>query len=96
MNDVQSPAPIKAHRGVMLLVFGILGILCCLIFGILAWVMGSSDLKAMAEGKMDPSGEGLTKAAKILGMIGCALAILGILWMVLFGGLAALGAMRGH
>ncbi len=96
MNDLYSTAPIKAHRGVMLLIFGILGILCCVIFGILAWVMGSTDLKAMAEGKMDPSGEGLTKAGKILGIIGCAFAILSILWVIFFGGLAALGAMRGQ
>lgn len=25
MNDFQSTAPVKAHRGVMLLIFGILG-----------------------------------------------------------------------
>ena len=96
MNDAMSAAPMKAHRGTMLLVFGILGILCCLIFAILAWVMGNSDLKAMAEGRMDPSGESLTKAGKILGIIGCVLGILSILWFVFFGGLAALGAMRGH
>jgi hypothetical protein len=96
MNDFQATVPVKAHRGVMLLIFGILGILCCVIFGILAWVMGSSDLKAMAAGQMDPSGEGLTKAGKILGIIGCAFAVLSILWVVFFGGLAALGAMRAH
>ncbi|HJW74021.1 MAG TPA: hypothetical protein VJ486_14440 [Geothrix sp.] len=94
MNDFQSAAPVKAHRGVMLLIFGILGIICCFIFAILAWVMGGNDLKAMAAGQMDPSGEGLTKAAKILGIIGCVLAVLSILWAVFFGGLAALGAMR--
>jgi hypothetical protein len=93
MNDVQS-APVKAHRGTMLLIFGILGIICCPIFGILSWVMGSSDLKAMANGAMDPSGEGLTKAGKILGMVGCALAILGMIFYAVFGGLAVLGAMR--
>jgi len=96
MNDYPSAAPVKAHRGVMLLVFGILGLLCCIIFAILAWVMGSSDLKAMAEGKMDSSGEGLTKAAKILGIIGCVFGILSLVWMVFFGGMAALGAMRGR
>ncbi len=96
MNDFQSAAPVKAHRGVMLLIFGILSIICCFIFGILAWVMGNTDLKAMADGQMDRSGEGLTKAGKILGMIGCAFAILGIIWTVFFGGLAAFGAMRGH
>jgi hypothetical protein len=96
MNDFQSAPPVKAHRGVMLLIFGILGLVCCVIFAILAWAMGSSDLKAMAAGQMDPSGESLTKAGKILGIIGCAFAILGLLWMVFFGGMAALGAMRGH
>jgi hypothetical protein len=96
MNDFQSAPPVKAHRGVMLLIFGILGLVCCFIFGILAWVMGSSDLKAMAAGQMDPTGEGLTKAGKILGIIGCVLSLLWLFWMVFFGGMAALGAMRGR
>lgn len=96
MNDFQSQAPVKAHRGTMLLIFGILGIVCCIIFAILAWVMGSSDLKAMAEGKMDPSGEGLTKAGKILGMVGVALGVLSILWVVFFGGIAMLSALGAH
>lgn len=96
MNDFQNTAPVKAHRGTMLLIFGILGIICCFVFAILAWVMGGSDLKAMAAGQMDPSGEGMTKAAKILGIIGCVLAILSLFWVVLGGGLAVLGAMRAH
>ena len=96
MNDYASATPVKAHRGVMILVFGILGILCCIIFAILAWVMGGKDLKAMAEGQMDPSGEGLTKAGKILGIIGCVLGILSLLWVVFFGGMAMLGALGGH
>lgn len=82
MNLIGSPAALKPHRGNMLLVFGILGILCCIIFGILAWVMGSMDLKAIAEGRMDPDGEGMTKAGKILGIIGCVLNLLYMLtWL---------------
>ena len=87
---------VKAHRGTMLLVFGILGIICCFVFAILAWVMGSGDLKAMAAGEMDRSGEGMTNAAKILGIVGCVLAILGLVWMVVGGGLAVLSAMAGR
>jgi len=79
----------------MILTFGILGIFCCLIFGILAWVMGGGDLKEMAEGRMDPSGEGLTKAGKILGIIGCVLAILGLVIGIVAGGLGALSGLRG-
>lgn len=88
MDQFGNPTALKPHRGGMLLAFGILGILCCIVFGILAWVMGSNDLKEMAAGRMDPSGEGMTKAGKILGIIGCALAVLGILaWiaMMIFG-----------
>jgi len=62
----------------MILVFGILSIVCCFIFGIVAWVMGNNDLQAMAEGQIDPSGEGLTKAGKICGIVGIALTIFGI------------------
>ena len=87
---------IKPHRGTMILVFGILGVICCIIFAILAWVMGSGDLKAMAEGQMDPSGEGMTKVGKILGMVGCALGILSLVWILFFGGLAMFSAAHGH
>ncbi len=83
--------PMRPHRGVMILVFGILGLVCCFIFGIVAWVMGNGDMREMDAGRMDPSGRGLTQAGKICGIISVALAILGILiWilMLLVGGLA--------
>ncbi len=66
------------HRGTLILVLGILGIACCFICGIIAWVMGNNDLKQMAAGTMDRTGEGLTKAGKICGMVGVILAIVGI------------------
>ncbi len=96
MNQM-TPQGLKPHRGTMVLVFGILGLLCCIIFGILAWVFGQSDLKEMAEGRMDPSGEGMTKAGKILGIVAVALQILGIvLWIFVFGGLAMAGMAAHH
>ncbi len=94
MNEYQQ-AGMKAHRGGMILTFGILGIVCCIIFGIVAWVMGSGDLKEMAEGRMDPSGEGFTKAGKIMGIIGCVLAIVGLVIGLATGVLGALAGMRG-
>lgn len=68
--------PLRAHRGVLILVLGILSIVCCFICGIVAWVMGSNDLKEMAAGRMDPAGKGLTQAGKICGIIGIAIQIL--------------------
>ena len=80
------------HRGAMILVFGILGILgWCIIFSILAWVMGNTDLAEIDAGRMDPSGRGLTNAGRILGMIACILAISAvvILLLVMAAGVAA-------
>jgi hypothetical protein len=84
MDQFSNTPMLKPHRGGMMLAFGILGLVCCIVFGILAWVMGNSDLQEMAAGRMDPSGEGMTKAGKILGMVGCGLAVLGALaWIAI-------------
>jgi hypothetical protein len=58
--------------------------------GIVAWVMGASDLKEIDAGTMDPTGRGNTQAGKICGMIACILMIIGV---VIFGLLFALGAI---
>ncbi len=79
----------RPHRGGVVLAMGILGILCCFIFAIIAWVMGSSDLKDMAAGRMDRSGEGLTRAGMICGIIGVILSAIGF-FIGLAGGLADL------
>ena len=75
-----SGTPLRPHRGTLILVFGILSLVVCGFFlGIPAWIMGNADLRAMAAGEMDRSGEGLTKAGKICGMIAVILDIVGIL-----------------
>ena len=40
-----------------------------LIFGILAWILGSLDLRAMKEGKMDRAGRAMTKVGMAMGSI---------------------------
>jgi hypothetical protein len=74
----QSQQPLVPHRGILILIFGILSIVCCFIFGIIAWVLANGDLKQMAAGRMDPSGEGMTKAGKICAIVGIAIQIVGI------------------
>ena len=84
----------KAHRGTLILILGILGLVCCGIFtAIPAWIMGSSDLKEMDAGTMDPAGRGSTNAGKICGIIGCILTVVWIVVQVAFGGLAILSGM---
>ena len=69
---------LNPHRGGLILVLGLVGIIMgCPVFSIMAWVMGSGDLQEMRAGRMDPSGEGLTQAGKILGMIPSILFIMG-------------------
>jgi hypothetical protein len=84
----------------MILVFSILSWVICVIFGIVAWVMGNSDLREMDAGRMDPEGRGMTQAGKIIGMIHVIVSIAAIgLMLVLFlffGGLAAfMGTQQG-
>ena len=85
-------AHVKAHRGVLILVLGILGFAICFPFGIAAWVMGNKDLGEIDAGRMDPDGRGLTNAGRIIGMV-CV-----ILNIVVFLGVAvlfAVGAVAG-
>ena len=58
----------EPHRGTLILVFGILGFVVNAIFGIVAWVMGAADLKAMDAGRMDPEGRSHTQIGMYLGM----------------------------
>lgn len=77
------------HRGVMILIFGILGLVSCGIFAILAWIFGNTDLAEMDAGRMDPSGRDMTNVGRILGMIVCILYIAGVILglLVMLGGL---------
>lgn len=75
---------LKPHRGTLILVLGILGLVVCGICGIVAWVMGNADLREMDAGLMDPAGRGTTQAGKILGMISVGLMALGlVLWLIM-------------
>lgn len=61
---------VNDHRGGMILALGILSwAIGCPIFGVMAWVMGSSDLRDMQRGIMDARGMGLTQAGQIIGMV---------------------------
>ena len=102
MPPPTQPGPVqnlRPHRGVMILVFGIIGLIFCVIFGIVAWIMGNGDLQAMREGRMDPTGEGLTKAGKICGIISVVLNIafiaIYIVFFVILAAAVAGGAVGG-
>jgi len=69
-----------------------IGVFCCffwvspvlsLPFGIMAWVMGHSDLKEMKDGRMDPSGRGSTQAGYIMGIVAVVLTIVDIILSII-------------
>jgi hypothetical protein len=61
---------LPGHRGVSILVLGILGITVFPVLGIIAWVMANHDIPEMRAGRMDPSGLGITAAGRVCGIIG--------------------------
>ena len=85
------PLVLKPHRGTVVLVVGILGIVVvpCFVCGIIAWVMGKNDLAEMDAGYMDPSGRGITQAGKICGIVGVCIDAVQlpflIIWLIMMG-----------
>jgi hypothetical protein len=77
------PRPLERHRGDVVLVLGILGLMFCCILGIIAWVMGNNDLRQMDAGRMDPTGRSITSAGRILGIVSvCMIIALALLFIV--------------
>ena len=80
------------HRGTLILILGILSIVICGFFGPAAWVMGNNDLNEIRAGRMDPEGEGTTRAGQICGIIGTVLLVLQVLCICVPG---LIGMMSG-
>lgn len=75
-----------AHRGGLILTMGIMSIVCnfALIPGILAWILGRADLRQMRAGQMDRSGEGITQAGMIMGIIMTVMAAISVVLVILY------------
>lgn len=96
MTQFGAHSGMAAHRGTMILVFGIIGIVICFPLGIAAWIMGNGDLAKMNAGQMDPAGRSNTNVGRILGMISVALTVVGCIGTTLLGGLGVImGAAVG-
>jgi predicted Zn finger-like uncharacterized protein len=71
----------KPHRGATVLTLGILSlVLSCIplaawILGGIALGMANNDLQAMARRRMDPAGQGQTRAGQVCGIIGVILGV---------------------
>lgn len=76
----------QPHNGVLVLVFGILSLVVCAIFGPVAVIMGHSSLNEIKRGRMDPEGHGLVLGGTILGWIGTVI-LLGFCGCIGLGGI---------
>jgi serine/threonine protein kinase len=63
---VQTVPILERHHGGGLLFASLLSLFCCALIGIVVIAGASTDLKRMDQGRMDPSGRGLTMAALII------------------------------
>jgi hypothetical protein len=87
----------QPHRGTLILVLGILGLVVCAPLAIAAWVMVSGDLKQMEAGTMDPTGRGSTQAGKICGISGTVLLIISLIVVgIIFAFVLAAGLAQHH
>lgn len=86
-----------AHRGGLILGLGIAGWIPAIPFwacGIIAWVLANYDLKEMDEGRMDPSGRGLTSTGRIIAI--CSIVVYGLLIVGVFTLFVAIAVMDAN
>ena len=85
----QRPAHLAPHRGVAVMVLGILGLVFalfgwCPVLSLIAWVLGSADMREIRAGRMDPTGLGMTQAGHIMGIIGSILGLMFVGVMIVY------------
>ncbi len=69
------PPPLPRSNATTVLVFGILSLTVCGLFGPFAWYYGSSEIRKMDYGMVDASQRGSAVAGKVCGIIGTVLLI---------------------
>jgi TRAP-type C4-dicarboxylate transport system permease small subunit len=79
----ESTAYPEASQASTALVLSIIGLVCCQVLGIVAWVMANNELEGIKSGTRNPTNEGTANAARIIGIVGTVLLALGILMVLL-------------
>jgi hypothetical protein len=82
--ELEPTRAVLPDRGGTILTLGIVSMISALFgvpLGVLPWVMGSRDLKAMNQGVLDPAGRRTTQAGWTLGIVGTVVAALALLTM---------------
>ena len=70
--------PPNHPKAVTILVLGILGLVCCGVVGIIAWVMGNTALREIDSSGGAIGGRGMVQAGRICGIVATCLLVLGV------------------
>ena len=81
----------EASQAVTVLVLGILSVVVCGILGPIAWKLGNDELAAIGAGRRPSENLGMAQAGRICGIVGTCLLGLGILFVLFWLVLVALG-----
>lgn len=84
------PGAVDHPKGMTILILGILSLVCCSPLGIAAWLMGNNALKEIDAQPGRYGNRQTVQIGRILGIIGIVLLVLGLIWVVFLGGLAAI------
>ena len=79
----ESTAYPEASQASTALVLGIVGLVCCQVLGIVAWIMANNELEGIKAGRRNPQNEGTATAARIIGIIATVLLGLGIIALII-------------
>ena len=79
----ESTAYPEASQASTALVISILGLVCCQVLGIVAWVMANNELEGIKAGKRNPANEGTANAARIIGIVSTVLLAVGVVVLLL-------------
>jgi hypothetical protein len=83
----------EPSQAVLALVLAIVGLVAFQIICPVAWVLANRELKGIDQGRRNPTNRGLAVAAKVIGIIGTALLVLVVLFLVVaFVGLFAVSS----
>ena len=95
------PTPPSGNQGgsassnaIISLVLGILSyIMCPVILGIAAWIMGNNELKAIDSGRSPEAGRMLANIGKWLGIVNIILTVIGVIVFIILMSLGVITSM---
>jgi uncharacterized membrane protein len=66
----------EQSQATTILILGIVGLLCCGPLGIVSWIMGNKELKAIEEGRRNPAQRSTANAGRVIGIVAVVLWVL--------------------